>query len=292
MRPAPRPRSARSAAPPRMRPLRVRHPAGSSGSWRRLLREMDECGWCVLYATVSDWVPGGPGAADGGRASAAWGPADRRRLERLRRPELRDRFVASRMLLTSAAAAVLGVRAQELELAHEPGGRPRLRGIGQLEVSLSHTGALVTVGLSAHGRIGVDVEAAGRPMLELGTEHQMCVPEELRRLRCLPERQRNRELVRLWTLKEAYSKAIGQGLRFPFTEFGFAADAPGRTRLLRRDGSAVPDAEWSFHSRLVEGTHWISGAFHDPGFGGGAPRAAGRGGAESARTVHSRSSSR
>ena len=33
-------------------------------------------------------------------------------------------------------------------------------------------------------------------------------------------------MVRLWTLKEAYSKALGQGLRFRFTEFGFGLDVP------------------------------------------------------------------
>lgn len=269
-----------------MRFVRAR---GPYGPWQPLLQELERHGACVLYGAVEDWTPGARHAAQGLFGYAASSGSDRRRLERLRRPDLQARFAASRMLLTSAAGAALGVRADELELAHEPGGRPRLRGIGQLEISLSHTGTLIVVALSWYGRVGVDVEAADRPMLELGTERQMCVPEELRLLRSLAEEDRNRALTRLWTLKEAYSKAIGQGLRFPFTEFGFDFSGGGQARLLRCDGIPVDGGEWAFHSRLVEGTHWVSGAFHDPGFGG---EREGRGAqARPLRHVHSRSSS-
>ena len=251
-----------------MRAVRV---PGPRTSWRRLLREMESAGVCVLYASVGDWAAYASGSGEqAGAYPLLTEAAERRRLERLTRPLLRARFTASRALLKSAAGAVLGARPGELELAYEPGGRPRLRGIGQLEISLSHTGDLITAGLSWTGRIGVDVEAADRRMLALGTEQRMCLPAELRRLRRLPEAERNRELVRLWTLKEAYSKAIGQGLRFGFTEFGF--DFPGGPpgpRLLRGDGTPAPAAEWTFGSRLVGGTHWVSGAFHDPGFGTG-----------------------
>ncbi|MGH1554858.1 4'-phosphopantetheinyl transferase superfamily protein [Streptomyces sp. L7] len=53
----------------------------------------------------------------------------------------------------------------------------------------------------------------------------------------LPQPERNPSLVRLWTLKEAYSKAIGQGIQFRFTDFGFGPD--GRpTQVNRPDGSA------------------------------------------------------
>ncbi|MEW2121616.1 4'-phosphopantetheinyl transferase superfamily protein [Streptomyces sp. NPDC005474] len=225
-------------------------------------RELDSAGTSVVYAAVADWLPG---ALDPDRLAAALGQ-DAARLERITQPRLRQRFAASRLLLKSAAAAVLDTPPEDLELAYRPGGRPYLRGVDQLDVSLSHTEEFLVVGLARHGRIGVDIELADRRMLSLGTERQVCTPYELEALRGMAEEDRNRELVRLWTLKEAYSKAIGQGLRFPFTGFGFD---PGdqRIRMLRPDGSPVPGGEWSFSSRLLEDEYLVSTAVHDPGFG-------------------------
>ena len=57
-----------------------------------------------------------------------------------------------------------------VELAYKPGGRPYLRGLDQIDISLSHTETLLLVGLTRRGWIGVDAELRDRPMLGLGTE--------------------------------------------------------------------------------------------------------------------------
>ncbi|MFI6942054.1 4'-phosphopantetheinyl transferase family protein [Streptomyces sp. NPDC050418] len=243
-----------------MRPLRNRGPADS---WLPVRREVETAGVSVVYAAVADWVPddlGAPGLA------AALG-RDHQRLLQMNHALNRSRFVASRLLLKSAAAAVLRTTTDELELAYKPGGRPHLRGVDQLDVSLSHTEDLLVVGLTRTGRIGVDAENADRRMLGLGTERQVCTPYELEAVHSVPEEQRNGELVRLWTLKEAYSKAIGQGLRFRFTEFGFTPE-DRQVQMLRPDGTPGVGWEWTFHSWLVDEVYMVSAAVYDPGFGG------------------------
>ncbi|MFF9812495.1 4'-phosphopantetheinyl transferase family protein [Streptomyces sp. NPDC014006] len=242
-----------------LRPLRHR---GPSHPWEDVRRAVGLLGSCVVYADVDDWLPKD---LEEPRLLEDLG-FDHRRLARMPASRNRDRFVASRLLLKSAAAAVLGTSARELELAYKPGGRPYLRGIDQLDVSLSHTDGLLVVGLTRFGRLGVDTEPADRRMLELGTELRVCTPHELEALRGVPEERRNRELVRLWTLKEAYSKAIGQGLRFRFTEFGFGP-RDTRMRMLRPDGTPGTGQEWSFHSWLVEDAYTVSAAVYDAGFG-------------------------
>ncbi|MFI9340483.1 4'-phosphopantetheinyl transferase family protein [Streptomyces sp. NPDC052773] len=239
----------------------VRQP-GPAHPWQAVRRAVADDGSCVVYAHVDDWLPENLGSPS---LAADLGP-DHARLARMPASRNRDRFVASRLLLKSAASAVLGALPRELELAYKPGGRPYLRGIDQLDVGLSHTEGLLVVGLTRFGRIGVDTEPADRRMLELGTELKACTPYELEALHHVPEERRNRELVRLWTLKEAYSKAIGQGLRFRFTEFGFATDDAG-VRMLRPDGTPGTGQEWSFHSWLVEDAYTVSAAVYDPGFG-------------------------
>ncbi|EMF30187.1 4'-phosphopantetheinyl transferase family protein [Streptomyces pseudogriseolus] len=251
-----------------MRPLRNRGPADS---WLPVRREIAVSGTAVVYAAVADWLPDD---LERPEVAAALG-RDHRRLLEMTHAQGRSRFVTSRLLLKSAAAAVLGTTPGELELAYKLGGRPHLRGVDQLDVSLSHTEELLVVGLTRTGRVGVDAENADRRMLGLGTERQVCTPHELEALHRVPEERRNRELVRLWTLKEAYSKAIGQGLRFRFTEFGFAPEDQ-RAQMLRPDGTPGAGWEWSFHSWLTEESYTISAAVHDPGFGGRIPATAAR----------------
>ncbi|MEU7161723.1 4'-phosphopantetheinyl transferase family protein [Streptomyces chrestomyceticus] len=255
------PRPPRTPPPGSVRPLDGLL-AVTGASWQPVCRELRSTGASVVYGSVADWLPAD---LDDRRLAAALGQ-DHARLRHLTRPQVRRRFVASRLLLKTAAGAVLGAAPEELELAYKPGGRPYLRGIDQLDVSLSHTEELLVVGLTRHSRIGVDVERADRRMLGLGTERQVCTPYELEALRRVAEDRRNGELVRLWTLKEAYSKAIGQGLRFRFTEFGFGA-RDGRIRLLRPDGSPGVGGEWHFGSWRVSGRFTVSAAVHDPGFG-------------------------
>lgn len=253
-------RSEPAGAADALRSLPVR--PGPADAWEPVRRAMRACGTVLVRADVSDWLPSDPDAP--GLREMLGGDAVRSR--RLTNPQVRSRFIASRLLLKHTAAAVLDVPAETVELAYKPGGRPYLRGLDQVDISLSHTGTLLLAGLSRCGWIGVDAELADRPMLALGTEQQVCTPCELRALRGIAEHRRNAALVRLWTLKEAYSKAIGQGMRFRFTEFGFDPVGPP-VHVLRPDGSVGSGDEWSFRTGVLRGRYRVSAALLDAGTG-------------------------
>lgn len=216
----------------------------------------------IAYGLLEDWIPAEPE-----------GPWLRRMLGRdwerylaMRHRPVRERFAASRLLLKHVAAHAIEATPQSVELAYQPGGRPFLRGCDQIGISLTHTEQLLMVGVTRRGWIGVDAELADRPMLVSGIERQVCTPYERMALACVDEEHRNREMVRLWTLKEAYSKAIGQGMRFRFNEFGFGPS--GRpVRVLMPDGSPGTGREWSFGTCGVEDRYTASWALYDAGFG-------------------------
>jgi 4'-phosphopantetheinyl transferase len=241
------------------RPVEVR---GPDGPWDALLATLSEHGAVVAYGLLPDWEPAEP---DDERIKALIGH-DWERYHRFRHPKARSRFLASRLLLKHVAAAVIASEPQLIDLAYLPGGRPYLRGCDQVDISLSHTDDILVVGVTRNGRIGVDVELVDRPMLGIGIEAQVCTPHELSMLGSIAEARRNSALVRLWTLKEAYSKAIGQGLRFRFTEFGFRLGDP-RARVLRPDGSPGTGDEWRFGTWVVNRQFTVSVALCDSGFG-------------------------
>ncbi|MER7050243.1 4'-phosphopantetheinyl transferase superfamily protein [Streptomyces jumonjinensis] len=237
--------------------------SGRDGAWDRVRADLEEHSVAVLHARLADWRPDQTG---GPRLRALLGRDWERYLE-MTHPDVRIRFAASRVLLKFAAAVALRVPPQVIELGYGPTGRPYLRGCDAVDISLSHTEDLLLIGLTTRGLIGVDAEREDRPLYERGLHRHVCTPHELAALARLPPGERGPDLVRLWTLKEAYSKAIGQGMRFRFTDFGFGPDGQP-ARVLAPDGAPGTGVEWEFGTFSVAGGYAVSVAVSDSGFGG------------------------
>lgn len=233
------------------------------GRWQQVRVDLTRHGVAVLYARLADWRPD---RAAGPRLRALLGRDWARYLD-LTHPDVRRRFAASRVLLKYAAYQVLDVPPDSVELGYGATGRPYLRGYDAVDISLSHTDDLLLVGLTTRGVIGVDAERADRPMYSTGLGKHVCTPHELDLLEGLDPAERDDALVRVWTLKEAYSKARGLGMQFRFTEFGFR---PGSdpTGLDRPDGEPGTGTEWSFRTYVVDEDYIVSVAVGDAGFGG------------------------
>ncbi|MFJ9567885.1 4'-phosphopantetheinyl transferase family protein [Streptomyces fuscichromogenes] len=233
--------------------------------WSPVRADLRRYGTAVVHGQLADWRPADPDAP-GLRAVLG---RDWSRYRGIEHPEIRGRYAASRRMLKHAAAAALRAEARDMELAYGPTGRPYLRGCDQIDISLSHTDSLLLVGLTTRGLIGVDAERADRNIYSRGLDRHMCTPHERLLLSRLPEGERNPHLVRLWTLKEAYSKAIGQGIQFRFTEFGFGPDHRP-TQVNRPDGTAGTGDEWALRTLTLDsaGTAFVvSVAVYDAGLG-------------------------
>jgi 4'-phosphopantetheinyl transferase len=217
------------------------HVGGPDGPWERVRDSMLLRGNAVVFATWGEWL--GPAVTDPGLRPLLG--RDWQRYRRTTDPLVRFRFVTSRLVTKYTAAAALGTEATDLDLAYKIGGRPYLRGLDQIDISLTHTDDLIAVGVSRNGRIGVDAEPADRSMSFDLLHSHVCTPAERAELEPLPEERRAAGLLRLWTLKEAYTKAIGQGL------------AP--------DGRPASRGEWAFATHRALGRYLISVACHDAG---------------------------
>ncbi|MEE1758267.1 MULTISPECIES: type I polyketide synthase [unclassified Streptomyces] len=231
----------------------VRRADGPGGDWTGGVRAaLDDGRVVVLYGSVEEWaVPEGPGlrALLGGEY-ARWAG---------RRAGARQRFAAARQLMKHAVGTALGVRPLDLELARCPGGRPYVRGYDRLCLSLTHTGDTLVLALGTGGRLGVDTENTGRPVRADALARLMCTRDEAAGLAALPEAGRARVALRLWTLKEAYTKALGVGTRLPFRDFGFALHGD-RAELRDAGGRPVQPAEWTFTTHWLDTGHVVSTA--------------------------------
>ncbi|WP_019630033.1 4'-phosphopantetheinyl transferase family protein [Actinomadura atramentaria] len=161
---------------------------------------------------------------------------EKARRERYLRPADRDRFTLGAALVRLTAAARLGVEPERVQVDRTcpdcgaPHGRPRVP--GPLHLSVSHSGDRVALAVSAHGPLGVDVEAASGRLGDDLAAHLLAPGEAA---------SGEAELLAYWTRKEALLKATGDGLREPMTRL--RVSGPTETpRLL----------EWSGRPGLAE----------------------------------------
>jgi 4'-phosphopantetheinyl transferase len=158
----------------------------------------------------------------------------------------RQRFLLTRALARTVLAQYLG-EPDPAQVAFTAGayGKPALAVSSTINFNLSHTKGLVALAVVGSGEIGVDVEAVSRRvhMLELAARYFSAA--ENRELRELPAELQRERFFRLWTLKEAYVKAVGLGLRIPLDSFSFdfANDAP----VINFTDNTAVQQRWCFH---------------------------------------------
>lgn len=97
-------------------------------------------------------------------------------------------------------------------------GRPQLHGIGGIDFNVSHTANVALFAIATSNRVGVDIEHAARVINAPGIARKFLTQEERDALAPLSEEQIRAQVLRLWTCKEAMSKATGDALSAPFAK--------------------------------------------------------------------------
>jgi 4'-phosphopantetheinyl transferase len=112
-----------------------------------------------------------------------------------------------------------------------------------LSFNLSHTSGLVACVVARGPAVGIDVEAVTRRTPSEAVVRKVFAREEVRALESLSEGARASRFADLWTLREAYVKAVGVGLWGPMVPpLRFSFDEPDGLRCHRNDDASP----WQF----------------------------------------------
>ncbi len=123
-----------------------------------------------------------------------------------------QRWTAYRGALRKIISNILLCTAEDVSLIYSDYGKPTLAPpYDWLHFNISHTDELAILALSCEGPVGIDIESKKRASSLLDCAISICHTSELV---SLPNQTnlRSLHLLRLWTRKEAYLKAIGKGL--------------------------------------------------------------------------------
>jgi 4'-phosphopantetheinyl transferase len=125
--------------------------------------------------------------------------------------ELRRRYIAAHGMKRVLLANYVQSDSRTISFRAGKHGKPCLHGHEGVYFSLSHSGDVIALAVASF-ELGLDVERL-RPLDDLEElAHAVCSQRELSRLRAIESPDRATEFLRLWTCKEAYVKATGEGL--------------------------------------------------------------------------------
>jgi 4'-phosphopantetheinyl transferase len=191
-----------------------------------------------------------------GRPLAAdeWARANRFRFDKHRR-----QYVVGRGALRTLLAGYLGTRPEQIRFDYGPRGKPFLAapfaggGADGLQFNLSNSDEMALVGFVRGVEIGVDIEFL-KPMPDCEQISERFFSQSEREvLRGLPQAVKEEGFFNCWTRKEAYLKAVGEGLAAPLDSFDVTLAPGDPPRMLTLEGDAARAARWVFrHFRPAE----------------------------------------
>jgi 4'-phosphopantetheinyl transferase len=172
-------------------------------------------------------------------------------------------------VLRAILGSYLAVPAGHVQFSYGPQGKPSLAGAFRqesLRFNLAHAGGLSLYAVTLSRELGVDIERIHAiPDATRIAEHFFS-PQERDALAALPEEQRQEAFFRCWTRKEAYLKAVGDGLARPPDQVQVSLTPGEPARVLGVSGDPHEAKKWSLREVMpadgyiaalaVEGHSW------------------------------------
>lgn len=173
-------------------------------------------------------------------------PDEHTRAAKFRQERDRTRFITCRGILRHLLSRYLSCVPSQIRFFYNPYGKPGLAKSSHesppLQFNLSHSGGLALYAFTLANPIGIDLEQQ-RPLDIPALAASFFSAQEQAFLSQLSPVEQYTQFFQIWTCKEAYLKAIGEGLSgLDQVELAIAPD--GSTRLAPFPNVSSPHSRW------------------------------------------------
>ena len=196
-------------------------------------------------------------------------PEEKARAEKFRFDLHRNRFIAGRAALRQLLSAYVGAPPESLCFVYWQNGKPELQQVQAdvpLTFNLAHSDNLGLIGLSRSAAIGVDLERVR--FLDDFDElvRRFFSPAETRAFLGLSFSEKPQAFFNLWTRKEAWLKATGEGIAYSLNQVEVSF-SPEDTAVIRRLPAGNGEVEdWSLEAISVSPGFAAAVVTHSPHF--------------------------
>lgn len=164
------------------------------------------------------------------------------------------RFIVARAGLRVILGRYLKADPSEIQFSYSSYGKPQLSGAHSdsvLKFNLAHSHDLAVYALALKRELGVDVEHMRPEVAGDEIAQRFFADAEVDQLRAVSAERRMEAFFNCWTRKEAYIKALGEGLTFPLGDF-VVSMVPGEPACLLNVRDAPHEAtRWSLQELNV-----------------------------------------
>lgn len=123
----------------------------------------------------------------------------------------REYYIIARGILRCLLSSYLEQSPQSIEFVYELGGKPRLAGEPPLHFNVSHSGNYALYAFTRQYEVGIDIEYINKDLEIEDIVSIILSSDERTHWNSIPSKDKVQVFFRLWTCKEAYLKASGEG---------------------------------------------------------------------------------
>jgi 4'-phosphopantetheinyl transferase len=158
----------------------------------------------------------------------------------------RSEYLATHATLRIALSHHLARPASAWSFRYDQYGKPALTPEMGIRFNLSNTLGLAVCLIARDADVGVDVEPYQHAAKIIEVASEVFSTDEIAQLSALAEVDRLNRALSLWTLKEAYIKARGQGMSLPLRKISFLFDDSRGIRFELDPSFADRASRWRF----------------------------------------------
>jgi len=194
---------------------------------------------------------------------------ERTRADRFHFERDRTAYTMARAALKTLLGKYLGLSTAEIQFQYTAHGKPYLAPAANslgISFNISHSYGLALLAFAIGRKVGVDVERIRPDFGTLEIARRFFSSREIESLLAQPPEQQADCFFNCWTRKEAYIKAIGEGLSCPLHLFDVTLAMDEPARLLATRVNSEDASKWSLHNLdvgaghkaavIAEGTDW------------------------------------
>lgn len=196
-------------------------------------------------------VPLNPEGGTFDRLKRYLSPDELSRAARFRFDLHRIQFIVAHGILREILSRYLHISPVDFVFNTSEYGKPSLTehcGGDLVTFNLSHSHELGLVGIASRRSIGVDIEYIRDDLADEQVARRFFSAREVDKYLSLPSEERKQAFFACWTRKEAYIKAIGEGLSMPLDRFDVSL-APGEpAEILETRPDPAQALQWMLYA--------------------------------------------
>ncbi|MEM9547610.1 MAG: 4'-phosphopantetheinyl transferase superfamily protein [Bacteroidota bacterium] len=168
---------------------------------------------------------------------------ERKRADAFKFVQDKIKYIACRGVLRQLLGFYLKMKASEVEIGYIKNGKPYHD--SNLEFNVSHSHDWAVIGFTLDTILGIDIEYIERKIEYREIAHRFFSAPEVQKVSFAPDDRIANFFFNCWTRKEAFIKALGDGLSFPLDCFEVSCAPEEEPELLKTTWDEREVENWS-----------------------------------------------